>query len=61
MRITQTKLKLLELFIRLFLGNTLQKVLSMLLMLVLCFRVDENAIVKDYNKPVVIVFEDTIR
>ena len=57
----QPKLTLLELFIELFLGYTLQKGLIMLLMLLFYFRVDENIIVEDYNEPVDIVPEDTIR
>ena len=55
MRLTQAKLTLPMLFIGLFLGYTLQKGSFLLLMLFFCFRVDENAIVNDYNKPTQLV------
>ena len=42
-----------------FLGYTLHS--FMLLMLLPFFRVDENIINEDYNEPVDIVSEDTIR
>ena len=61
MKRIQPKLTPLELFIDLFLDYTLQKGLIMLLLLVFCFRVGENIIAKDYNEPVDIIFEDTIR
>ena len=61
MRRIQPKLTLLELFICLSLGYTLQNSLFMLFMFLFCFRVYENIVAKDYNEPIDIVFEDIIR
>ena len=60
MRRIQPKLTILKHFIELFIDYTLQKCLFILLMLLLCFQVDENIAVKDYNEPVDIVLENTI-